>query len=96
MRALRWKRMLESGEFAMIAELAEREGIASSYMIRVLRLTLLALDIFKAILAVAKWARGTRLSDVVASQVEADRAGYRACLSSRATGQKSQVQPHWQ
>ena len=41
-RAFRWKRMLESGEFATIAELAEREGIAPSYMTRVLRLTLLA------------------------------------------------------
>ena len=41
-RAFRWKRMLESGEFATIAELAEREGIARSYMTRVLRLTLLA------------------------------------------------------
>jgi hypothetical protein len=29
-RAFRWKRMLESGEFATIAELAEREGIAPS------------------------------------------------------------------
>jgi hypothetical protein len=36
-RAFRWKRMLESGEFATIAELAEREGIAPSYMTRVLR-----------------------------------------------------------
>ena len=26
-RAFRWKRMLESGEFATISELAEREGI---------------------------------------------------------------------
>ena len=33
-RAFRWKRMLESGEFATIAELAEREGIAPSYMTR--------------------------------------------------------------
>ncbi|MBK5933408.1 hypothetical protein C8N32_101371 [Rhodovulum imhoffii] len=49
-RAFRWKRMLESGEFATIAELAEREGIASSYMTRVLRLTLLAPDIVEAIL----------------------------------------------
>ena len=44
-RAFRWKRMLESGEFTTIAELAEREGIAPSYMTRVLRLTLLAPDI---------------------------------------------------
>ena len=49
-RALRWKRMLESGKFATIAELAEREGIAPSYMTRVLRLTLLAPDIVEAIL----------------------------------------------
>ncbi|QQA41516.1 hypothetical protein [Pelagovum pacificum] len=49
-RAFRWKRMLESDEFATIAELAEREGIAPSYMTRVLRLTLLAPDIVEAIL----------------------------------------------
>ncbi len=49
-RAFRWKRMLESGEFATIAELAEREGIAPSYITRVLRLSLLAPDIVEAIL----------------------------------------------
>lgn len=42
--------MLESGEVATIAELADREGIAPSYMTRVLRLTLLAPDIVEAIL----------------------------------------------
>jgi hypothetical protein len=41
--------MLESGEYATIAELAEREGIATSYMTRVLRLTLLAPDIVTAV-----------------------------------------------
>ena len=49
-RAFRWKRMLESGEFATIAELAEREGIATSYMTRVMRLNLLAPDLVEAIL----------------------------------------------
>ncbi|MBJ3778828.1 hypothetical protein [Acuticoccus mangrovi] len=49
-RAFRWKRMMESGEFATISELAEREGIAPSYMTRVLRLTLLAPDIVEAML----------------------------------------------
>ncbi|WP_440870628.1 hypothetical protein [Vannielia litorea] len=49
-RAFRWKRMLESGEYATIAELAERECMAPSYMTRVLRLTLLAPDIVEAIL----------------------------------------------
>ena len=53
-RAFRWKRMLESGEFGTIAELAEREGIAPSYMTRVLRLTLLAPDIVEAILEEAQ------------------------------------------
>jgi hypothetical protein len=49
-RAFRWKRMLESGDLATIAELAEREGIAPSYMTRVLRLTLIAPDLVEAIL----------------------------------------------
>lgn len=49
-RAFRWKRMLESGEFVTIAELAEREGIAPSYLTRVLRLTLLAPDFVGEIL----------------------------------------------
>lgn len=49
-RAFRWKGLLESGEYATIGELAEREGIAPSYMTRVLRLTLLAPDIIEAIL----------------------------------------------
>ncbi len=49
-RAFRWKRMLESGEFATIGELANREGIAPSYLTRVLRLTLLAPDLIEAML----------------------------------------------
>ncbi|MBK5933335.1 hypothetical protein C8N32_101292 [Rhodovulum imhoffii] len=57
-RAFRWKRMLESGEYATIAELAEREAIAFTYMARVLRLTLLAPDIVEAIL------EGKQSSDV--------------------------------
>ena len=48
-RAFRWKRMLEIGDFATINELADREGIAPSYMTRVLRLTLLAPAIVEAI-----------------------------------------------
>ena len=49
-RAFRWKRMLDSGEFASISELAEREGIASSFLSRSLRMTLLAPHIVEAIL----------------------------------------------
>ena len=49
-RAFRWKQMLETGDFVTIAELAKQEGIAPSYMTRVVRLTLLAPDIVEAIL----------------------------------------------
>ena len=49
-RAFRWKRMLDSGEFSTIAELAAREGITLSYLTRVLKITLLAPDLVAAIL----------------------------------------------
>ncbi len=49
-RAYRWKRMLENGEFASVAELAAAEKINESFVCRVLRLTLLAPDIVEAIL----------------------------------------------
>lgn len=49
-RAFRWRRMLETGHFATINELAAAEKINSSYVSRVLRLTLLAPDIVDAIL----------------------------------------------
>lgn len=49
-RAYRWKRMLESQQFASIAELAHAEDINESYLCRVLRLTLLAPDLVGAAL----------------------------------------------
>ena len=49
-RAFRWRRMLESGRFSTINELAEAEKINPSYVSRVLRLTLLAPDIVEVIL----------------------------------------------
>lgn len=49
-RAYRWKRMLDAGEFATIAELAERERITMSYVTRILQLTRLAPGIVEAIL----------------------------------------------
>lgn len=50
-RAFRWKRMLDSGEFATIAELAEREGIAAPYLTRMMRLSHLSPDLVESILA---------------------------------------------
>ena len=49
-RAFRWKKMLESGQFTTITELAKHENLALTYMTRVLRLSLLAPDIVEAIL----------------------------------------------
>jgi hypothetical protein len=49
-RAHCWKRMLESGEFASVKDLAAAEKINQSYLCRVLRLTLLAPDIVEAVL----------------------------------------------
>lgn len=49
-RAFRWKRMLETGEYATIADLAEREGIAAPYLTRTMRLAQLAPDLVEAIL----------------------------------------------
>jgi hypothetical protein len=49
-RAFRWKRMLETGEFTTIAELAERERIAAPYLTRTMRLAQLAPDLVESIL----------------------------------------------
>jgi hypothetical protein len=48
-RAFRWKRILEEGDFGSAAEIAVCEGIAPSYVTRILQLTLLAPDIVEAI-----------------------------------------------
>ena len=49
-RAFRWKGMLESGECASISELAEKEGIAFTYMARLIRLSLLSPEIVDSIM----------------------------------------------
>lgn len=49
-RAFRWQKMLETGRYATIREIARAERINPSYVSRVLRLTLLAPDIVEAIL----------------------------------------------
>ena len=50
-RGFRWRKLLETGHFATIQEIAEAENITPSYISRVLRLTLLAPEIVEAILA---------------------------------------------
>ena len=49
-RAFRWKRMIDADRYSTIADLAAQEGIAPSYLTRILRLTLLAPDIVDTIL----------------------------------------------
>ena len=50
-RGFRWRRLLETGDYATIEEIANAESINSSYVSRVLRMTLLAPEIVEAILA---------------------------------------------
>ena len=50
-RGFRWRKLLETGDFATIEEIADAENINPSYVSRVLRMTLLAPDIVEAILA---------------------------------------------
>ena len=49
-QAFRWQKMLETGQYATIKEIAKAEKINSSYVSRLLRMTLLAPDIVEAIL----------------------------------------------
>jgi hypothetical protein len=49
-RAFRWQKMLETGKYATIREIARAERINPSYVSRVLRLTLLAPATVEAIL----------------------------------------------
>ena len=62
-RAHRWRRMIESGEYVSITELAKAEGVNQSYACRILRLSLLAPSLVTAILD------GRHDSDVMLKQL---------------------------
>lgn len=49
-RGFRWQRLLESGQYATIEEIAKAEKINTSYISRILRLTLLSPEIVEMIL----------------------------------------------
>ena len=49
-RAFRWSRIMETGRYGTLNELAAAEKINSSYVSRMLRLTLLAPDLVEAVL----------------------------------------------
>jgi AraC-like DNA-binding protein len=49
-RAFRWRKLLETGAYATVAEMADAAGINRSYVSRVLRMTLLAPQIVEKLL----------------------------------------------
>lgn len=49
-RAFRWRRMLEMGAACSVSDIARQEKLNTSYVSRILRLTLLAPDIVEAIM----------------------------------------------
>ena len=49
-RAFRWRKMLDEGECSTLEDLAKANGVAPSYVSRILRLTLLAPELVEAIL----------------------------------------------
>lgn len=63
-RARRWQAKLESGKAMSMRDLAEQEKISSSYVARILRLTLLAPDIVEAILD-GRQPKGLSLADLM-------------------------------
>lgn len=64
-RAHRWKKLLDSGRYQTVQDLAEAEKINPSYIARVLRLTLLAPDVVEAILD-GRQPAGMQLDDLLA------------------------------
>ena len=62
-RAHRWRRMIESGDYTSITDLAKAEGVNQSYACRILRLSLLAPSIVTTIL------NGRHDSDVMLKQL---------------------------
>ena len=63
-RAFRWRKMLDTGVHATLEDLARAKGVASTYVSRVLRLTLLAPEIVEAILD-GRQPMGLRLDDLL-------------------------------
>jgi hypothetical protein len=64
-RAFRWRKLLETGVYGTIEELARAERINPSYVSRVLRLTLLAPEIVEAVLD-GRQPEGLTLADAMA------------------------------
>ena len=86
-RAFRWRRMLETGVACSVSDIARQEKLNTSYVSRVLRLTLLAPNIVEAVLA-GRQAPGMTLQALLEPfPVEWNR-------QSRAIGQRPDRDPH--
>lgn len=90
-RAHRWKRLLESGRYGSLAELAAAERIDRSYLARTLRLTLLAPDIIEAMLH-GRTSSGLGLLSSL-DQVPADWSKQRADMAKCPAGAGSTATP---
>jgi len=80
-RAFRWRKLLETGVYGTVADLAAAEKINESYVGRVLRLTLLALEIVEAILA-SRQLEGVTLAGLM-QRVEGEWEAQRLVLCAR-------------
>jgi hypothetical protein len=63
-RAFRWRKMLDTGVYSTIEDLAKAKGIGKTYVSQVLRLTLLAPEIVEAILD-GRQPAGLQLDDLL-------------------------------
>lgn len=63
-RAFRWRKMLETGAYATVGDIAAAEKINRAYVCRLLNLTLLAPDIVEAILD-GRQPKGMQLDELV-------------------------------
>lgn len=88
-RAHRWQRMLESGAYATLADLARAEKVNDSYLSRILRLNLLSPRIVEAILD-GRQPKGLQLKDLMrdlpveweAQEIGQEHSGSRHALQS--------------
>ena len=75
-RAFRWRKMLDTGMYATLEELARATGINATYVSRVLRLTLLAPEIVEAI------PDGRQRSELQLDDLLAQRASLWSCRTA--------------
>jgi hypothetical protein len=94
-RAFRWRKMLDTGVLATLADLARANGVHATYVSRMLRLTLLAPEIVEAILD-GRQPAALQLDDSLAGfpvDWEGQRSGPRAVQDSRRASRCSVGHP---